>query len=503
MPVSPNSQPGSLPRIEPPSLVQAGDATFGIASDAGGSLVIQAPTSSSVLDQFEGSREHSGASTTLTAQRTATNATALRQVFPWLQPVPLGLRTSIGFGDRLGLATPGHIRAMRAAGGNLAPIFAQQSIREMVRTNRTAQEIVDAAMWDVFAHGWRSGYGADADHLKTPADIDTCVAAGYTFYTFDPSDHVASAPPDLNPTDLATRFESLPWDELETSAQETRNRYAGRTFDIEGHQIVLDDAAVMRASIKYGRAIAHVRLLTDHLRASLPSTACEIEISVDETDDPTSPAEHIFIASELQRAGVPWVSLAPRFTGHFEKGVDYIGDIDAFTSDFAIHAAIARHFGPYKLSLHSGSDKFSIYDITARLTRDCVHLKTAGTSFLEALRVIAGYDPDVFRRLYTLARTRFETDRASYHISGRLDHAPEESSLADAELPGLLDQFDARQILHVTFGSQLTSNDPVTGLAFRDEIDRVLRDQPEAYAATLEQHFLRHLQPFAAHSTGQ
>ena len=82
------------------------------------------------------------------------------------------------------------------------------------------------------------------------------------------------------------------------------------------------------------------------------------------------------------------MSLAPRFVGTFEKGVDYIGDRTTFAQDIAVHAAIARSHGPYKLSLHSGSDKFSIYDICAEATHGLVHLKTAGTSYLEALRTI-------------------------------------------------------------------------------------------------------------------
>ena len=87
---------------------------------------------------------------------------------------------------------------------------------------------------------------------------------------------------------------------------------------------------------------------------------------MDETDTPTTHAEHIFVASELRRLGVRWASLAPRFVGRFEKGVDYIGDLAAFDADMRVHAAIARAFGPYKISLHSGSDKFSIYEIAAR-----------------------------------------------------------------------------------------------------------------------------------------
>ena len=116
--------------------------------------------------------------------------------------------------------------------------------------------------------------------------------------------------------------------------------------------------------------------------------------------------------------------------GRFEKGVDYIGDLAAFQADFAVHAAIARHFGPYKLSLHSGSDKFSVYGIAMQETRGLVHLKTAGTCYLEALRTLSALDPALFREIYAFARQRYPTDRASYHVSAELAKA------AAARVPG-------------------------------------------------------------------
>jgi hypothetical protein len=222
----------------------------------------------------------------------------------------------------------------------------------------------------------------------------------------------------------------------------------------------------------------------------------ELEVSVDETEQPTSPVEHIYIASELRRLGVRWVSLAPRFVGRFEKGVDYIGDLAALEADLAAHAAIARQMGPYKLSLHSGSDKFSVYPLAARLTGGLVHLKTAGTSYLEALRTLAALDPAFFRSLYAFARQRYEADRASYHVSARLSRAPLPGEVADADLAGLLDQFDAREILHVTFGSVLTERTSDGRRRFYERLISLLRSNSESYAANLEAHFVRHLRPF-------
>lgn len=480
------------------SVTTARGAELGITTDrAEPKLTILAPAESTVFDSFEGTITTLPQGTLLTGPRSPHNAEAVRNVVPWLRPSLLGLRTSAGFGDRLGLATPGHVRAMQAAGGDLAPIFAQQSIREMERTGRSPRRVLDDAMWGVFASGWQEGYGADADHLKTRHDIDLCVAAGYTFYTFDPGEYVGQVPTDISMPDLQARYRDLPWGQLDSAPEDVLRRFGGKQVDFEDCRITFDDQTVMRAAVKYSCALVHVQSMHRHLATALPEDAYEIEISVDETDDPTSHAEHIFIASELHRLGVPWVSLAPRFIGRFEKGVEYIGCVEEFEQDFAVHAAIARHFGPYKLSLHSGSDKFSIYASAARSTQGCVHLKTAGTSFLEALRVVAKHDPELFRRLYQLARARYETDKASYHVSARLDRAPEPDQGADDNLAELLDQFDARQVLHVTFGSLLKGVDEASGIAFGDEILTVLRMHPESYAGTLERHFLRHVEPFA------
>ena len=459
-------------------------------------LAVLAPLGAPILADLEGvTTDHEGKSL-LQGPLSPRNAAALRRYLPWLQPKPLGLRTAAGMGDRLGLATPGHVRAVRAAGGGIAPVFAQQSIREMVRTGRSPQQVMDDATWGILAEGWTGGVGADADHLKTTDDIDACAAAGFSFFTVDPGDHVDNSADQASSLRLLEAASGLPWDRLEDALSGLTSRYEGLVVDLDGQTIAFDEATVLRAAVKYGRAVAHVAAMYRHLQALGGET--EFEVSVDETESPTSHAEHIYLVRELARLGVCWVSLAPRYIGRFEKGVDYIGDLAAFEADFALHAAIARRFGPYKLSLHSGSDKFSVYPIAMAQSRGVVHLKTAGTSYLEALHTIAALDPALFREIYTFARGHYPTDRASYHVSADLAKAPPPGSLADADLPGILDQFDAREILHVTFGSVLTTRAEAGGWLFYDRFMALLRANPEAYARNLEAHFLRHLKPFAA-----
>jgi len=435
------------------------------------------------------------------------NAVALRRTLPFTAPQVVGVRKAFGCGDRLGLATPGHVRAVRkalqqgAAQADVVPVFAQQSIREMARSGRTPEQVLDDATWGVFQEGWRAGFGADADHLKTTADVDVCVDAGYTMYTVDPGDHVDNEAVIAGLDDLVRRVVALPWDVLESSPQELRSAYLGRTFDLgDGVVIRFSEETLLRAAAKYGRAVAHSTTMYRHLLGRMgdpvSGQSCELEVSVDETETPTTPEEHFFVASELRRLGVRCVSLAPRFVGRFEKGVDYIGDVKQFEREFVRHVAIARALGPYKLSVHSGSDKFSIYPIIARLAGDLVHLKTAGTSYLEALRALASIDPALFREILDFARERYPVDRATYHVSADPAKVPASNQLSDSELAGVLDTFDGRQVLHVTFGSVLTARDERGGYRFRERLWNALRADEEVYYAALELHLSRHLAPF-------
>ena len=452
-------------------------------------LAVLSSSKPAKINQFVGERIEFGDQTLILCNLSMHNAAVLRANLPWLQPRLLGLQTSAGMGDRLGVATPGHVCAVQSVGGNIAPIFAQQSMREMARTIRTPQQVMDDATWGIFQENWRKGVGADADHLKTFEDIDLCLAAGFTFFTVDPGDFVNNQAETASTSDLKEIVHKLP-----KKLQVKANNLENKTFKIENIKVHFDENTLLKAMAKYGNAVDHVYKMYRHLKKQAGNHSFELEVSVDETEQPTSHAEHIYIAHELKRLDVKWVSLAPRYIGNFEKGVDYIGDIKEFEADFAGHAAIARHFGPYKLSLHSGSDKYSIYPAAMRQTQGLVHLKTAGTSYLEALHTIAEIDQEFFEEIYRFALGRYEEDRKSYHVSAELKNAPQPKKVNN--WTKLLDQFDAREILHVTFGSVLTEKSSDGGLLFYGRLMKILRENPAAYAINLKNHFIRHLQPF-------
>jgi hypothetical protein len=409
----------------------------------------------------------------------------------------LGLAPSFGFGDRIGLATPGHVAAMKAAGGETLPIFPQQSIREMTRTRRSPEQVMSDALAGAEQAGWRGPIGADADHLKTSADVDATAAAGFTFFTIDPSALVDPQADDYSLDLLREKYVPL------RAEVDWLDEYRGKKIRLpSGTAIELDEAACLRAAVKYGRAVNHAIALADHICTVQTDSGrdYEIELSIDETEQATTLAEHYIVADRCLARGMKLISLAPRYVGDFEKGVDYKGDLAQLEASLRDHAAIADRLGPYKLSLHSGSDKLSMYPGLALATRGRFHVKTAGTSYLEALRVVARHEPAMFRALVDFCRTRYNADKATYHVSATLDSVPPPAKIDGglaleqiylerwADVPaGRGFTAPGRQILHCTFGSVLT--DPHWGSALRD----VLMAHRDTYTAVLEEHFTRHL----------
>lgn len=418
---------------------------------------------------------------------TVENAFALKQVFSWLSPrrTPEG-EASFGFGDRLGLATPGHIRAL--VGAKVFPILVQQSVRENVRTGRTFEEVLAKGIFGVFQEGYEDGFGADADHLKRIKDALHAADLGYTFFTCDPGDHVVAAE-ELSSQEVQDRFAHLP--EFETF----RREYLGPSFKIDGlGTLSFSEEELARAAVKYGGAVAFATRIYQALVERLPK-GFDYEVSVDETETPTTPLEHLFVAHELRRRGVNFMSLAPRFVGAMEKGVNWRGDLDEFKQELHAHAAIARTIGSYRLSLHSGSDKFTLYPLLAEETNGLWHVKTAGTSYLVALEVAAHRAPALFREIASFSISQFSHEQASYHISADPSRIPLLETVSDDELPKIIEEHNGRQVLHVAFGAVLQN-------PLGDKLRLVLDEWEEEHYERLAQHLGRHLEGLGVRNGG-
>jgi tagaturonate epimerase len=476
--------------VYPASVVDTGPALVALARCAGRKVLVQAAAAGDLPAGFTGETRANAGHTVRLCPLTHANAAALRQLLPWTAPVSLRRqRTTIGCGDRLGRATPGHVRAVRQFAA--APVLAQQSIRELTLTGRTYENVVDDVTFLVLQEGYRKGYGADGDHLKTLKDIGVAVDAGMAMITLDLTGKMNAAAENWSPAEVQAAFAALP----AAVRRRVTDTYADRSFALAGAAVTINDLEARRCAVMYLAAMDFARDAYELLRQRR-GDAFDLEISIDETRAPTLPAHHLFIIRELLYRDITVSSLAPRFIGEFQKGIDYIGDLAEFERQFALHCAIARAHGDYKISIHSGSDKFAVYRIIGRYTQHRVHVKTAGTSWLEAVRAIATAHPALYRRMHARAFDVLPDALKLYHITPDLGSIPALETLGDAELPALLEHNAARQVLHVTYGGLLA--DPAIGPAIAAALDA----DEEVYYRFIERHFVRHLRTLGLEAAG-
>ena len=309
------------------------------------------------------------------------NRLVLNRYFDYTAPRAFGTEiATIGLGDRLGLASPGHIETV--LGKEIKPVLAQQSIRELTLTNRSMTDMLDAAAFAVFQEGYEGGYGADGDHIKLESDIKYALSLGVSMITLDCSDQIDKTIEEANDDVIAKEFANVP----EEVKQAYFDKYLNKEFEVNGLSLSFDETSLMRNILLYDEAITYTTHVYNEY-ISKEDRAIDFEISIDETETVTAPISHFFVANELIDRGVTVISLAPRFCGEFQKGIDYIGDVEQFEVELREHALIAEHFG-YKLSIHSGSDKFMVFPIIAKYTKGIFHVKTAGTTGLKQFELL-------------------------------------------------------------------------------------------------------------------
>ncbi|BCV22322.1 hypothetical protein hamaS1_23910 [Moorella sp. Hama-1] len=434
-------------------------------------------------NDFSGNEMKIGGSKVKIAPTNHENACALRWYFPFTAPMPLGNNgCSMGMGDRLGLATPGHVRAIDGTG--IKPVFAQQSIRELTLTGRSFTEVLDDVTWGVFQEGYQSGFGADGDHLKHENEVKEALDAGYTMITLDCSEKLDNTIGTKASSEIAEVYNKQKTD----IAYKLEDIYLEKNLTFGRYKLYLDELNFKKIVLTYLPAINHIENI---YKNNIMSRCKEIdfEISIDETTFPTSPEAHFFVAAELERRDIKVTSIAPRFIGEFQKGIDYIGDISKFEKQFMIHAAIAAFFG-YKLSIHSGSDKFKVFPIIGKYTRERLHLKTAGTSWLEALKVVARYQPQLLCAMYRHALMHVDKARSYYQVGMDITKMPAPETVTEDNVKSILRQDDTRQLMHITYGFFLH---PEAGV-FREKIYSLLKNNEEAYLDILKKHFSKHIE---------
>jgi hypothetical protein len=285
---------------------------------------------------------------------------------------------TIGVGDRFAHQAKAQLQACVKLAGNgidVIPVW-NKSNREHSFIGSEPQSVFDSAQAAVEALGWERGWHVDADHINMDT-VDKYLDCS-DFFTIDVADSIGQAPEG---------------DAVETFVEKHPELVGSVSIEGIDEPIEITREYVEEVAGKYLSAVAEAAKIYRHIESKKNEFIAEV--SMDETDAPQTPPELLIILAALADEGVQLQTIAPKFTGRFNKGVDYVGDLAQFEKEFnddlaVIAHAIAKYGLPenLKLSVHSGSDKFSIYPIIGnaiRRTGAGVHVKTAGTTWLEEL----------------------------------------------------------------------------------------------------------------------
>ena len=412
-------------------------------------------------------------------------------------PLTLG-KYSLGMGDRFAHQAAAQLRACQLAaqhGADVIPVW-NKSNREHTFIGSEPQSVFDAAQAAVQALGWNAPWHVDADHIRLET-VDRFIPCS-DFFTIDVADSIAKPAPSA---DLA--------------ASVARHPELVGTLRVEGvtEPFVLTPSELERIAGKYLLAVQDAGRIYRHVAQAKGENRFIAEVSMDETDAPQTPSELLVILALIADEKIRAQTIAPKFTGRFNKGVDYVGDLAQFEREFNDDLAVLAHavhrYGlpaNLKLSVHSGSDKFSLYPIIRRALRRTgagVHVKTAGTTWLEeviGLSEAGGEGLALVREMYAYALEHVDALCAPYASVIDIDRSQlpaagvvaqwSGAQMANAvrHIPGH-PEFNAniRQLLHVSF--KLAAQ---RGAVY---LDLLKRHEAIVGKHVTENLFARHLKP--------
>lgn len=331
----------------------------------------------------------------------------LRTEVPWLRPRPNPGGPSIGTGDVLGLATPGHVRGLAQC--RYFPILGQRSMRQNQRTGRGFAAALRDVVWGVFREGHELGYGADADHISKPEEVEEAARAGYVRFTFS----LAEGLPDVGNLDrkeLARRYALL--ESRYSWAALWRKKYLGKVFQVplgvrrEG--IAFDERTFMVTGLRIAEVVSQLLELSQVVRHTMHGQPFEIEVSMDEAMEPTSPHEHLLLALELGDLGIPLCALAPRLPEELIEGLPYEGHVSKVMRRLEVHAGISRLTSQHAISIHAGGGKWTLLGRLGEATEGAFHVKISAPALHEALRLVLHEDAALFCEIVDLAKATYQ-----------------------------------------------------------------------------------------------
>ena len=313
---------------------------------------------------------------------------------------------SIGTGDRFGLQGKAQLAAIERAreqGVDLAIVW-NKSHREHTIVKTTQQEVRQEADQAVAERKWKGQYFVDADHIGL-GNVDLFLDSS-DFFTLDVADFIGEKADDKSLAEFMEKY----------------SRFIGELV-IPGIDKPLSVTAELLKTIaeKYLYAVQEAGKIYRHIVKQRGDGNFITEVSMDETAEPQTPVEMFFILAAISEEKIPAQTIAPKFSGRFNKGVDYIGDVEQFRQEFEEDLCVIKYgvksFGlptNFKLSVHSGSDKFSIYRPIRELIQKHdagIHVKTAGTTWLEELIGLAeagGRGLEIAKQIYASSYERFD-----------------------------------------------------------------------------------------------
>ena len=285
---------------------------------------------------------------------------------------------SFGVGDRFNHEGEAQLRALMKAnrqGVNVTPVW-NKSNREHQIVHSEPEGTRQEADGAVKALGWTGPYCVDADHINL-SNVDRFIEH-CDFFTLDVAMYIGNESP---ANDVAAFKKSC--------------EVFGGKVEIPGiaEPVVVTDELLNKVAGKFLAAIKEAGKIYKHIKSAKGEGNFVTEVSMDEVESPQTPVDMLFILKMIADENIPAQTIAPKFTGRFNKGVDYVGDVDQFAKEFEQDLMVidyaVNNFGlpaDLKLSVHSGSDKFTIYPIMAGIIKKHdkgLHVKTAGTTWLE------------------------------------------------------------------------------------------------------------------------
>jgi hypothetical protein len=401
-------------------------------------------------------------------------------------------------GDRFAHQAAAQLRACQLAGEqgvDVVPVW-NKSNREHSFIGSEPQSVFDAAQTAVKALGWSAPWHVDADHIRLET-VDRFLASS-DFFTIDVADSIAQPAPAADLAAFVARHPEL--------VGTLRIDGVAQPFELTQNELE-------RISAKYLLAVQEAGRIYRHVAQAKGEGNFIAEVSMDETDAPQTPPELLVILALIADENIKVQTIAPKFTGRFNKGVDYVGDLAQFEREFnedlaVIAHAVARYGLPanLKLSVHSGSDKFSLYPIIRRALRRTgagVHVKTAGTTWLEeviGLSEAGGEGLALVREIYAYALAHVDELCAPYASVIDIDRSrlPAADVVANWSGPQMANavrhipghpEFNAniRQLLHVSF--KLAAQ---KGSVY---LDLLKRNEEIVARHVTENLFARHLKP--------